>query len=72
MASSPKRLVSSDVGERRRDGDGGILGFRGPETDQEKLEYAVLTRDRIRAIHEAKKFSSCRLGRENRPLPLRT
>ncbi len=36
MGSGSERLVSSDVGERRRDGDSSILGFRGPETEQEK------------------------------------
>ncbi len=69
MGRGSERLVGSDVGERRRDGDSSILGFRGPETEQEKLESAVLIGDRVRAIHEAKKLSSCRLDRENRPLP---
>ncbi len=72
MGSGSERLVSSDVGKRRRDCDSSMPGFRRPETEQEKLESASLIGDRIRAIREVKKFSSCRLHRENRPLPLRT
>ena len=72
MGSGSERLVGSDVGKRRRDCDSSGLGFRRPEARQEKLESAVLIGDRIRAIREAKKLFSCRLHRENRPLPLRT
>lgn len=70
MGRGSERLVGSDVGERRRDGDSSILGFRGPEAREEKLESTVPIGDRIRAIREAKKSTSCRLDRKNRPLSL--
>ena len=57
MGRGSERLVSSDVGERRRDCDSSILGFRGLEAEQEKLESAVFNGDRIRVIREAKKLS---------------
>ena len=49
MGSGSERLVSSDVGERRRDCDSSILGFGGSETEHEKLASAMLIGDRIRA-----------------------
>jgi hypothetical protein len=57
MGSGSERLVSSDVGKRHCDCDNGVLSFRKSEAEQEKLGSAVVIRDRIRAIREAKKLS---------------
>ena len=57
MGSGSERLVASDVGKRECDCDNGVLSFREPEPEQEKLESAVLIGDRIRAILEAKNLS---------------
>jgi len=65
VGSRSERLVSSDVGKRRCFSYCSILSFRGPEAEQEKLESAMLIGTYIRAIREAKKLSSFRLGKEN-------
>src|SRR6266581_9225501 len=56
VGSGSERLVSSDVGKRGCSSYCGVPSFRGPEAGEEKLESAVLIRDRSRAIREAKKL----------------
>ena len=47
MGSGCERLVGSDVGERPRSAYRSVLGFRGSETEHEKLASAMLIGDRI-------------------------
>ena len=57
MGSGSERLGGSDVGKRGCSSYRSVFSFRGPEAEQEKLEFAVLVGDCIRVIREAKKLS---------------
>jgi ribosome-binding protein aMBF1 (putative translation factor) len=57
VGSGSERLGGSDVGKRPCSSYRSVLSFRGPEVEQEKLEFVVLIGDCILVTREAKKMS---------------
>ena len=63
MGSGCERLVGSDVGERGCSCYRSILGFRGSETEHEKIEEIVAD------LHNVSEADSGRASHEQAPMP---